>query len=125
MASLWKIEDVDVYVTGHDPAGDVKLAELVTLDSVGTSTVHFFGSGAEKRSVNGWIFSETNVDTIRGYRDNGTTVSLTSNRGDEGDYIIQECNFKEFGPFVRLSLTGYDPTSTSIYQFQAKFIKVG
>src|SRR5574341_1328600 len=103
----------------HDSKGDVKLAKITPLASAGTSVLHYFGSGAEEVSIGGWIFSESNKATVEGYRDNGTTISLTSEQGNEGNFKINDLELKKYGPFVRLSLTGYNPTTTSIYKLQA------
>lgn len=123
MASIWKIGTVDIYVDAHTIEKDVKIAKLTPLDSVGTSTLHFFGSGAEEISVGGKVFSETNVAAIETYANAGTTVALTSEQGNEGNYKIQSFSAKKYGPFVSLSLTGYAEDDT-IYDFQMKLLKV-
>lgn len=124
MASIWNINGVDVYTTGHDESGDVKLAKITVLDANNTSVLHFFGSGAEEVSIEGWIFTEANKNSVEGFRNTGTTVSLTSDQGSEGNFIIQDFKTKKFGPFVSLQLPGYDPDDTTIYKFSAKLIKV-
>lgn len=124
MASIWRIGGVDIYVTDHQIKGDVKLAKLTPLDSVASSTLHYFGSGAEEVSLKGWLFSEANLTSVESFRNNGTTVALVSDQGSEGNYKIESFDVEKFGPFVRLSLTGYDPEDTTIYTFQAKLIKV-
>lgn len=123
MASIWNLEGVDIYVTGHDEGGDVKLAKLTVLDANNSSTLHFFGSGAEEVSVDGWIFTDANKNAIETFRNAGTTVTLTSDQGNEGDFMIQEFKTKKFGPFVSLQLPGYDPDDTTIYKFSIKLIK--
>src|SRR5574341_1933914 len=105
MASIWKLGSIDVYVGQHDSKGDVKLAKITPLASAGTSVLHYFGSGAEEVSIGGWIFSASNKATVEGYRDNGTTISLTSEQGNEGNFKINDLELKKYGPFVRLSLT--------------------
>jgi hypothetical protein len=122
MASIWKIGSVDVYVTGHNESGDIKLAKITPLDSTGSSVLHYFGSGGQEVSVDGWLFSEANKSSLRTYRDNGTTITLTSDQGSEGSYKIQSIEFKKYGPYVKLSLTGYSTTAT-IYKFQAKLVE--
>lgn len=124
MASLWRIGSVDIYALGHDPSTDIKLAKLTVLDANATSVVHFFGSGAEERSLSGWIFSEANVDAVQVYANAGTTIALTSNRGNEGNFIIQEFQVKEFGPYMTLQLPGHASEGVAIYKFSAKLIKV-
>lgn len=124
MASIWSIEGIDLYVGGHDEGGDVKLAKLTVLDANNTSTLHFFGSGAEEVSVDGWIFTDANKNSMEGFRNTGATVTLTSDQGNEGDFIMQEFKTKKFGPFVDLQLPGYDPDNTTIYKFSAKLIKI-
>jgi hypothetical protein len=123
MASIWKLGSVDVYVLGHDESGDTKLAKLTVLDANATSVLHFFGSGAEEVSVDGWIFTDANKNTIEGYRNTGATIVLTSDQGSEGNFVIQDFKTKKFGPFVSLQLPGYDPDDTTIYKFTAKLIK--
>lgn len=124
MASLWQLGSTDVYVSAHDPSSDVKLAELTVLDANNTSVLHFFGSAATKIEVAGWVFSETNKQNLQDYANQNTTIALTSNRGNEGNFIIKDLKLKEFGPFVSLQLPGYDPETTSIYKFSAGLIKV-
>jgi hypothetical protein len=124
MASLWRVGDVDVYVLNHDSSSNVKQAEIVVLDANATSVLHFFGSGAKSIEVGGWVFSEANKTTLEGYANANTTVILTSNRGNEGNFKVQDFKTKEFGPFVSLQLPGYDPDDTSIYKFSAKLIKI-
>lgn len=123
MASIWSLGGTDVYVTSHDESGDVKLAKITVLDANNTSTLHFFGSGAEEVSIAGWIFTESNKNALESLRNSGTTVTLISDQGSEGDFMIQEFDTKKYGPFVKLQLAGYDPEDTTIYKFQAKLIK--
>lgn len=124
MASIWSLGGTDVYVNKHEMKGDVKLAKLTPLDSTNSSTLHFFGSGAEEVEIAGWIFSEANVSAIETLRNAGTTAALVSDQGSEGNYKILSCDFSKFGPVVKLSLTGYDPDDTTCYKFSAKLIKV-
>ena len=126
MSSIWKIDAIDIYVTGNSIKDDVKLAKLTPLDSADSSTLHFFGSGAEEVSLKGKIFSETNVTAIKNLRKAGTTITLTTSRGSAGTFKINSATFNEYGPFVKLSLSGYDPDpeDTSIYDFQIELIKV-
>lgn len=126
MASLWSLGGTDIFVTGHSKKADIKLAKLTPLDSSNSSTLHFFGVGAEELTVKGKIFSETNVNALKTAYNAGTTVALVSHRGSEGNYKIKDASFDEFGPFAKLSLTGYadEPDEVSIYNFSIELIKV-
>lgn len=122
MASIWKLGSIDVYVTQHDSKGEVKMAKITPLASNGTSVLHFFGSGSEEVNISGWLFTEANKASIETYRNAGTTITLTSDQGNEGSFKIMDFEVKKFGPFVRLSLTPYDPIATTIYKFSAKLV---
>jgi hypothetical protein len=86
--------------------------------------LHFFGSGAREVTVEGMVFSQSNADSLREYAEGGTQVTLTSHRGSEGTFMIQNFSLKEFGPYVKLNLSGYDQEDVAIYRYQAKLIKV-
>lgn len=124
MASIWNLEGVDIYVTTHNEDADVKMAEIVVLDANNTSNLHFFGTSADKVSIGGKVFTETNKNTLQGYRNANTTVTLTSDQGNEGDFKISKFQTKKFGPFVSLQLPGYDPDDTTIYDFSLELVKV-
>lgn len=124
MASVWNLEGTDIYVTSHTEDADVKLAELVVLDANNTSTLHFFGTSGDKVNIAGKVFSETNKDTLQGYRNTNATVTLTSDQGNEGDFKILKFQTKKFGPFVSLQLPGYAAETTTIYDFTAELVKV-
>lgn len=126
MSSLWKVGTIDIYVLKHTKKADIKLAKLTTLDSSDSSVIHFFGTGAKEISLKGKVFDETNFAAIEAYYNAGTTIAVTSHRGDEGDFIIKDASFDEYGPFVKLSLPGYatDPEDVSIYEFSLDLIKV-
>lgn len=122
MASLWKIGSVDVYINSDDESGDPKIAELTPLGSSASSVIHFFGSAAPKVSVKGWVFSEANKLALKVYESAGTTIQLTSDQGNVGNYIIQKISFDRFNT-VKLLLAGYAQSDTA-YKFQASLIKI-
>jgi hypothetical protein len=122
LSSIWKLGSVDVYVLKHKESGDVKLAKITPLNYTASSVLHYFGSGAQETTIDGWLFTDAHKATIQGYRDNQTTISLTSDQGNEGNFVIQTFDTDKYGPFVKLSLAGYSTTAT-IYKFQAKLIK--
>lgn len=126
MVFLWSLEGIEIDVTGHNVKDDVKLAKLTPLDSEDTSVLHFFGAGAEEVSLKGKIFSDANVVALKNFRKAGTSVTLVSHRGSEGDYKIKSVSLDEYGPFAKLSLAGYpdEPDEVSIYNFNIDLIKV-
>jgi len=122
MASIWKLGTVDIYVSGDSSEGDVKLAKHTVLDATGTSVYHYFGSGAEERSLQATIFTETNKDALIALRDAGTTVALTSDQGSEGNYKIQGISFRRM-PAVKVDVAGV-ATDATVYTAEISLLKV-
>lgn len=89
MASIWKIESVDVYIDEKQETKAVERAEIVPLSSDGSTVLQFFGSGSDEVKVQGTVFTDANKDILIGYHEDNTTITLTSDQGDEGDYKIR------------------------------------
>ena len=122
MASLWSVGSVDIYVNDDKSEASVNLAKIEVLDATGSSVLHYFGTGTEERSVSGWMFGESDKGTLEGYRDNGTTVTLTSDQGNEGSFIVKDASFSRYGPVVRVSVPGVS-TSATVYKVKVDLLK--
>ncbi len=121
MDSMWKIGSVDVYVDGYQTEAPKQEAEHIVLDATGSSELHFFGSGTEKVTLEGFVFTETNKSTLEGYRDNNTTLTLTSDQGSEGSFKI-DIRFIRYRA-CKVNVPGVSSTAT-VYRFQATLKKV-
>lgn len=93
MASIWSLGGVDIYVSDYSSEGDVKISEHVVLDAESSSVYHYFGSAAEKVSIQGHVFTETDRNSLESKRDGGDTVALVSDQGSEGNYKILSAEF--------------------------------
>ena len=114
MASIWKLGGVDIYVNAENDGGEIRIAELIPLDSQGTSILHGFGTGTDTISIGGKVFTETNKNTLRGFKTAQSGVALVSDQGTVGTFIITQWSLKRvdakkvFIPGVAEDATVYD-----------------
>lgn len=121
MASIWKLGTADIYVSEYGAEGDVKLSKHTVLDATGTSVLHYFGSGAEEVSLEALVFTEATKTTLESYRDNGTSVALTSDLGAEGNYKISSMDFTRQN-VSKVIVPGIAETAT-VYRTRINLIK--
>ncbi|MFA5572511.1 MAG: hypothetical protein WDA42_05345 [Candidatus Bathyarchaeia archaeon] len=123
MASIWKIDNIDVYVSGYESEGDVKLSKHTVLNATNSSVLHYFGSGAEEVSLQAIVFTETNRESLESLRNAGTTVTLTSDQGSEGSYKIQSISFSRMESVCRVTVPGIADDAT-VYNTRISLVKV-
>jgi len=122
MASTWKLGSVDAYTSDYQSEGDVNIAKLTPLDANNSSSVQFFGAGSEAVKITCWIFGETNKGALETYRNAGTSITLTSDQGNEGSFKIMSLSFKRVDA-ISVNISGITSTAT-VYKAQVQLVKV-
>ena len=78
MTALWQIGIVNVYVDEDKPFREIKRAEIIPLDALGSSTYHHFGTGGKHYGIHGLVVGQTNYEQLETYASNNTTVAFVT-----------------------------------------------
>ena len=87
MTALWSWGTTPIYVEEDEFSREAYNAVLKVL-SASVNTIQNWGGGSERRNIKGVVVGQTNKDAILIDAASGTTRTLTSDQGSEGDFVI-------------------------------------
>jgi len=123
MSSKWSIGTVQIFVSERESAREIKRAEIIPLDAVG-STFHMFGAGSRHYSVKGIVIGDANLDSLETYAVNNTAFTFVTPWGSitncKLDKSIKASAMKYSGGSI--DGVAYTVDSTPIYDVQLEVI---
>lgn len=101
MSPKWSIGGVPLFVNADSYKPETRLSEHIILDG-DESIIHRFGYGNGVRQITGHLLDNPDdFATLESGYHNGTTMTLVSDQGTEGDYIIWTLNRKRIKDIKR------------------------
>ena len=77
MSAKWQFGTVNIFVSDQDTSREIKRAEIIALDSVG-STYHFFGAGSRHYSIKGLVIGGADIDQLETWAINNTPQTFVT-----------------------------------------------
>ena len=117
MSSLWTIGGVEVFVDGETINTKNIFAELNVLD-VASSEFHWYGAKSDEYTLKGHVLSETNKDALKALAISSSSVTLVSDQGTVGSFIVTTVNLTRKEAACGVHVAGYPVYDTTVYEFK-------